>query len=254
MDIKFLRLSSLAVIASLSLTGCSSGKLSVEEKKKNYESCKSQFFEQFPTPTEAKKDYTNQAEENCASLLTAEQNEVDSFIGPSPWVCEEGNDGLGKTFKCSSWSQDPNSKFWFYFTLMCFSDKSASNGIMGLDSDARNIYWKVSDKTTAKIRIDSNAAEEWKYFVDGFDGRALERGGDFLYFYKEEGTPLRAATGPEIGKMQRSATKVLLRALEGAKTFGFQAFDVEERMTSAVFNVDNQLFPISKFRELGCLD
>ena len=241
------RLSVVFLSLSLALMGCGNEKLSSQEKQDNFEMCKSEFFKRWG-------NFEDFAEESCDSLLTAEQDEVDSFKGPGPWACEEGNDGLGKTLKCSSWTKDPNTEWIFLLTVMCMSDKTSRQGIMGLDGDKKPISWPYSDKTSAKIRIDSNPTEELKYLVSRYDENALEKGGEFLFFYIEDKTPIVKATGPQITAMSKSASKRLLLAFEGAKTFGFQAFDVGERMTSGVFNVDNQWLPISKFRELGCLD
>lgn len=242
------------VLSSL-LSGCGPQKLSTEEKRANFEKCKTEYLAMNPPKDVAqnKASYDAAAQRTCSPLLSAEKEEVAKFPGPNPWDCKEGNDGLGRTLTCQSWAKDPDTSYWYLLTLGCFSDLSSSNVIMGLDDEDRTIYWSLSENARAKIRIDDKPIQEWRYLVDGINEQYPAIGGEYLYFYQYEGSVLSNLSSEQLAEVRSAASKILLNNLEGAKTFGFQAYDSAGRRTSAIFNVDNRFFPISKLKEMGCL-
>jgi len=77
----------LGLATTLLITGCgSSSELSAQEKRNNFDACKIEFLKQIPVNRyeNAPSIYDKQAEEGCSVLLTANKDEAEQFISPTP--------------------------------------------------------------------------------------------------------------------------------------------------------------------------
>ena len=161
------------------------------------------------------------------------QESSDSAESSTGWNCKTTEDGLGEGYFCPTSSTDSEGNRWI-LAITCTSDQRAVHSISAWDAELRDIAWDENLFDTAKVRIDSNDIEEWKFFTKAY------------------GLALVFANSAGDWTAESSSTWEFLTKISSAETLGFQAFDSEGISRSVKFNVEDSVPIAASFAARGC--